>query len=143
MSEEISKIKQLKIELEKGEISLNQALIKLSTGRKEKPCTLYLKASSTWGIDSILIGKEMDKLGIKITKCYWGCFSKSDYRVNRNFTVEIEKLKELIILTNSKQVSCNYLWSLLPNHKKILIDTVGFLIASGVKITNCRLGFFR
>ncbi len=137
-----SNLELLKKALGDGSLTLDGALIELSSNRKDRPCTLYLNSSSLWEVDTFLIGRELDRLGIKITSCFWDCFAHQNKTASLSLTPQAESLVQLILTSQGREVRCSFLWKLLPQYKGLLFEAVKAFNSSGIKIINCQLGLF-
>lgn len=90
------------------------------------------------------VGKAMDILGIRISRCQMGLFGYSPEKkaVKPTETVDAAIKTELESAVNDNRIPCARCWELADRHKIPRMAVAAACEALGYKISRCQLGAF-
>ncbi len=113
-------------------------------GQGELPCAVAFKIAEDLGVSPAEIGKTVDLLDLKLSKCQLGLFGyKPDKKKVKARSAENRQMEEDIRTSLADgRLACIDAWNIAERFKVTRMAVSGVCESLGIKIKPCQLGAF-
>jgi len=128
---------------EKSNPLIKEKIIAHAT-QNELPCAVAFKIAKELGVSEMEIGKNVDLIDFRLTKCQLGLFGYTPEKkiIKSKSTVDPEIKTAIKKALVDKRLTCENAWSIAKSYDVHKMTISAACESMGIKITKCQLGAF-